>query len=61
MGPYSVGFLYAAPQWQNGVPLEQGWITREGAEDFRHLIDYSQSFLPGARRYEVGERANFAL
>lgn len=59
--PYSTGFLYVAPRHQDGVPLEQGWVVRQRAEDFRNLIDYSESFQDGARRFDVGERSNMAL
>ncbi len=61
MGPYSLGFLYVAPRRQGGVPVEQGWVTREGAEDFRRLTRYPSGFAAGARRFDMGERSNFAL
>ena len=61
MGPYSIGFLYVAPQWRDGKPLEHNWIARRGAENFAALVDYQDAFQPGARRYDVGERSNFAL
>lgn len=61
MGPYSLGFLYAAPKHQDGQPLEQNWISRAGSENFSRLIDYRDDYQPGARRFDVGERSNFAL
>jgi selenocysteine lyase/cysteine desulfurase len=61
LGPYSLGFLYAAPRHQQGRPLEQGWIARKGASDFRTLIDYAEELEPNARRFDMGERSNFAL
>ncbi|HEV8356245.1 MAG TPA: aminotransferase class V-fold PLP-dependent enzyme [Gemmatimonadales bacterium] len=61
LGPYSMGFLYAAPQRQQGIPLEHNWMAREGAEDFAALVNYAARFEPGARRYDVGEPSNFAL
>lgn len=61
MGPYSLGFLYAAPEYQDGRPLEQNWISRAGSENFARLIDYRDDYQPGARRFDVGERSNFAL
>ncbi len=61
LGPYSVGFLWAAPHRREGVPLEENWITREGAEDFSGLVAYRDAYQPGARRYDVGERSNFVL
>lgn len=61
LGPYSLGFLYAAPHRRRGKPLEPNWITRENSEDFAGLVEYRDTFQPGARRYDMGERANFAL
>lgn len=61
LGPYSLGFLYAAPRHQQGRPLEQGWIARPGARDFRNLIDYPETLEPNARRFDMGERSNFIL
>lgn len=61
LGPYSIGFLYAAPKWHGGAPIEEGWITRKDSENFAGLVDYEDGYQPGARRYDMGERANFAL
>lgn len=61
LGPYSLGFLYVAPEHRNGIPLEENWISREGSTDFSRLIDYTDTYEAGARRFDVGERANFAL
>ena len=61
LGPYSAGFIYVAPKWQEGIPLEHNWINREGSEDFSNLVDYRNSYQPGARRYDVGERGNIHL
>src|SRR5262249_51218695 len=33
----------------------------EGSEDFAGLVNYSHDFQSGARRFDVGERSNFAL
>lgn len=61
MGPYTTGFLYVAPKWHGGRPLEEGWITRANARDFASLILYTESYGEGARRFDMGERSNFAL
>ncbi len=61
LGPYSTGFLYVAPRWQGGRPLEHNWYARQGSENFGGLIDYPESFQSGARRFDVGEPSNFAL
>ena len=61
LGPYSLGYLWVAPQHRDGVPLEANWINREFSDDFARLIDYREGYQPGARRYDVGERSNFSL
>jgi selenocysteine lyase/cysteine desulfurase len=62
LGPYSIGYLYVAERWQqDGRPIEHNWIHRRNAEDFARLVDYQDEFEPGARRFDVGERSNFAL
>lgn len=61
LGPYSLGYLWVAPQHRDGVPLEANWINREFSDDFARLIDYREGYQPGARRYDVGERSNFVL
>lgn len=61
LGPYSLGLLYVAPEWQNTRPLEENWIQRENARNFSSLILYTDGYEPGARRFDMGERSNFAL
>lgn len=61
LGPYSVGLLYVAPKWQTGIPLEENWIQRANARDFASLILYTEDYDAGARRFDMGERSNFAL
>ena len=59
LGPYSTGFLYVAPHRQDGKPIEYNWRARLGSEDFAGLVNYEDAYLPGARRFDVGECANF--
>lgn len=61
MGPYSVAFAWYGPRFDDGVPLEETWIARAGSEDFGGLVDYEDRYQPGAVRFDVGERSNFAL
>jgi selenocysteine lyase/cysteine desulfurase len=61
LGPYSLGYLYVAPRRQSGRPIEHNWLMRRDAEDFAGLVNYQKDFQPGARRFDVGERSNFAL
>jgi selenocysteine lyase/cysteine desulfurase len=61
LGPFSVAYLWVAPQHRSGEPFEHNWINRSGSEDFAELTDYSDFFQPGARRFDVGQRTNFVL
>lgn len=61
LGPFSLGYSWVAPDRRTGEPLERNWLTRSGAEDFTGLVRYTDDFAPGARRYDMGERANFHL
>ncbi len=61
LGPYSVGFCWVAPKRREGQPLEHNWIARAGSDDFAGLVNYSEEFADGARRYDMGEVSNFAL
>ena len=61
LGPYSIGVAYLGPRFDSGVPLEETWLGRAGSEDFRALVDYRDEYQPGAARFDVGQRSNFAL
>ena len=54
LGPFGLGYLYVAEQHRNGEPIEHNWIVRSGSEDFARLIDYRDTYQPGARRFDVG-------
>jgi selenocysteine lyase/cysteine desulfurase len=60
-GPYSLGFLWAAPDRRDGEPIEHGWTARSNSHCLACLAEYSDEYHPGARRYDVGEVANFTL
>jgi selenocysteine lyase/cysteine desulfurase len=61
LGPYTIGLLYVAKKWQDGRPLEENWIQRANARDFSSLVLYTDDYDAGARRFDMGERSNFAL
>lgn len=60
-GPYSIGVAYFGPRYDDGTPLEETWIAREGSENFGGLVQYRDGYRPGAARYDVGEASNFIL
>lgn len=61
MGPYSIGLGYFGPRFDQGVPLEENWISRLNSDDFGGLVAYEDRYQPGALRYDVGENSNFIL
>lgn len=61
LGPYSYGFCYVAPRWQQGRPLEENWMNREHSEDFARLVQYRDVYQEGAKRFDAGEASNFIL
>jgi selenocysteine lyase/cysteine desulfurase len=61
LGPYSLAFGWFGPRFDDGVPLEETWIAREGSQDFQRLVEYQDRYAPGAVRYDVAERSNFFL
>ncbi len=54
--PYGTGLMFVAPAWRTARPLEESWLSREGAEDFAGLVNYADAYKPGARRFDVGEK-----
>jgi selenocysteine lyase/cysteine desulfurase len=55
LSPYGFGLLYVAERWRKARALEESWLTRENARNFSALASYSDRYLPGARRFDVGE------
>ncbi|MBR0645893.1 aminotransferase class V-fold PLP-dependent enzyme [Plastoroseomonas hellenica] len=58
LGPYGIGLLYAAPHRQAGRPLEEHTFSRVGADTLTNHYGRELRFMPGARRYDMGQRAN---
>jgi selenocysteine lyase/cysteine desulfurase len=61
LGPFGLGCLYVDERFRDGEPLEENWINRAGSDDFARLVDYTDAYRPGARRFDVGQRTNFGL
>jgi selenocysteine lyase/cysteine desulfurase len=59
--PYGFGLLYVSEQWRNARPLEESWLARDNAEDFTGLVRYSDTYMPGARRFDVGEKCTATI
>jgi selenocysteine lyase/cysteine desulfurase len=59
LGPYGRAFLYIAKRHQAGIPLEQ---TSSGRRDVRaenEVYFRDISYVPDARRFDMGERDDF--
>ena len=54
--PYGFSLFYVDETWRNERPLEETWIARENAQDFVNLVNYSDKYMSGSRRFEVGEK-----
>ncbi|GAB4045305.1 aminotransferase class V-fold PLP-dependent enzyme [Spirosoma litoris] len=59
MGPYSLGLAYFGPAFDDGVPLEEGWMNRLDSNQFHRLMDYQPLYRSKAYRYNVGEHTHF--
>lgn len=59
LGPFGLGYLYVADEHLDGAPLEENWISRRGSDNFATLVDYTDRYLGGARRFNVGQRTLF--
>jgi len=59
MGPYSTALSYIHQDFNQGVPLEESWMTRPNSERFDRLTNYEEGYKPGAIRFDVGQSSNF--
>jgi len=60
LGPYGLGYLYADEKYfAEGKPIEYSWLNKMNSEDFTKLVDYTDAYKPGARRFDAGESPSF--
>ena len=59
--PYGFGLLYLSERWRDARPLEETWLARRNAEDFTALTKYTDTYMPGARRFDVGEKCTATI
>lgn len=58
--PYGVAFLYVDERYFDGIPIEEAWMSRDGAEDFSRLAEFTDVYQAGARRFDAGEKSSFS-
>jgi selenocysteine lyase/cysteine desulfurase len=62
LGPYRLAFLYADRRWHEaGRTLEHHSWNRLGGDKSDFYKVPVAEFLPGARRFDMGERSDFAV
>ncbi|MES2433157.1 MAG: aminotransferase class V-fold PLP-dependent enzyme [Pseudomonadota bacterium] len=62
LGPYRLAFLYADKAWQHtGRPIEFHSWNRLGGDRSDFYLQTMPDYLPGARRFDMGERSDFAV
>ncbi len=61
LGPYSLSLAWFGERYLDGIPLEETWHGRLDSENFAGLVEYEDEYQPGAIRFDVGQRSNFAL
>ena len=59
LGPYGRAFMYVATRHQDGVPLEQTAPGRRNVNAENNVYFADVSYLPDARRFDMGERDHF--
>jgi selenocysteine lyase/cysteine desulfurase len=59
IGPYGRAFIYMAKRHQNGIPLEQTGFGRRAVRSEAEVYFADVGYVPGARRFDMGERDHF--
>ncbi len=60
LGPYGLAFLYVHPRYHAAAPIEEHSYHRAGATGRATKVEYTDDYAPGARRFDAGQRSNFA-
>jgi selenocysteine lyase/cysteine desulfurase len=58
LGPYQIGFAALGERFIDAEPFEYHWSNRAGSHDTTATA-YRQEYEKGARRFDVGEHANY--
>ena len=59
LGPYGRAFMYVAKRHQDGIPLEQTAYGRRNINSERAVYFADVTYVPNARRFDMGERDHF--
>ncbi|PWU13521.1 MAG: hypothetical protein C5B49_14515 [Bdellovibrio sp.] len=61
LGPHGLSFMYVAPEYYDWEPLETNWLDRANSADFTRHAEFRDDDLPGARRFDSGQRSQLQL
>ena len=59
LGPYGTSVAYFGAFFDEGIPLEEGWMNRLESDQFARLTHYQSAYRPKAQRYNAGEYSQF--
>lgn len=55
LSPYGSGFAWYGGFFDDGVPIEQNWITRKDSDNFREMLNYDREMRPVGMRFSSGQ------
>jgi len=58
MSSYGMGCAYYGERFDNAEPLEESYIARKNSSGFAGTVDYSDGYVDGAARFDVGQKHN---
>ena len=58
MSSYGMGCTYYGERFDTAEPLEESYIARKNSSGFAGTIDYTDDYVEGAARFDVGQKHN---
>jgi len=58
MSSYGMGCAYYGERFDNAEPLEESYIARKNSGGFSGAVNYTNDYVKGAARFDVGQKHN---
>lgn len=58
MSSYGMGCAYFGERFDGAEPLEESYIARKNSSGFAGTVDYTDGYVDGAARFDVGQKHN---